>query len=98
MVEHWVCENCDSVDPPTFKGDEKACGICADEGENGLLIELVPARRLRWAEDLLRAVAQSACEVDDPHAEMLLRIDWSTWRELASYRGAVAPRTAMRIT
>jgi hypothetical protein len=49
LLAHWVCENCDSVDPPIFKGDERACGICADEGENGLLVELVPRSQLRGA-------------------------------------------------
>jgi hypothetical protein len=92
MVEHWVCENCDSVDPPTFKGDEKACGICADEGENGLLIELVPARRLRWAEDL-RAVAQSAAKSMTRTQRCCSGSTGRHWRELAlCLEAGITPR------
>lgn len=80
LLAHWVCENCDSVDPPTFNGDQRACGICADEGENGLLIELVPASQLRGAVKALEFYADpgnwsprddfdSGSEVEDDRGE-----------------------------
>jgi hypothetical protein len=72
LLAHWVCENCDSVDPPIFKGDERACGICADEGENGLLVELVPRSQLRGAVQAMRDAMAAIRVCDHGKAHRLL--------------------------
>jgi hypothetical protein len=63
-IEHWVCDNCDSVDGPTVGPtvDGGLCRICRDEGEHGVIVELVPRRQLRGAVEALRDIQDVAFE------------------------------------